>query len=203
MHFLNTFPNFISSVEDPNRKKLAEQVFIEYSKHVAPIIPTLKRGILHNDAHMSNVVVQGSSQEEYNVVAFIDFDDAVNSCYLFELAAFVTDVIAENVNHRDPIEMVTPLISGFLQEFNIIKGEIEYLYYAVMARSCMLAIFSELQYKNEPWNDYLLLSIEPCWKVLELLLRTGKADVDGVWSKAVGRTLEFFQTCRTSTSTCI
>lgn len=192
MHFLNTFPDFISSVDDPNRQKMAEQVFAEYSKHMAPNIPTFKKGILHHDAHTSNIVVRGSPQEEYKVVAFIDYDDSVDSCYLFELAVFVIDVIAENFDHPNPIELVTPLISGYLHEFDVIKEEINHLYYAVMARCCMSAMVSELQYKNEPWNDYILSSIEPRWKVMELFLKTNKADVDRLWSKAVGKTLENF-----------
>ncbi len=190
MHFLSTFPSLILSVEDSDRKRMAKQVFAKYSEHMALNIPTFKKGILHNDTHMSNIIVQGSPQEEYKIIAFIDFDDTVDSCYLFELAVFVTDVIAENTDHTNPIELATPLISGYLQEFDVIKEEIKYLYYAVMARCCLVAMVSELQYKNEPWNDYLLSSIEPRWKVLEFLLNTNKTDVDRVWCSAMGKTIE-------------
>ncbi len=186
------FPEFISSVEDPYRKKMAEQVFVEFTTHVAPRIPTFKRGILYNDAHTTNIIVQ-ASKEQYKFAAFIDFDDAVNSCYLFELAVLVTDVIAEFSNPQtNPFELVSPLISGYSQEFELSKEEMGFLYYAVMARCCQVAMVSEVQYKNEPWNDYLVSSIEPRWKVIELLLSTTKAEVDRIWSGAMGKSLNHY-----------
>ncbi len=192
MHFQDMFPEFISSVEDPYRKKMAEQVFVGFTTHVAPRIPIFKRGILYNDAHTTNIIVQ-ASKEQYKFAAFIDFDDAVNSCYLFELAVLVADVIAEFADpHPNPIELVTPLISGYSQEFELSKEEMGFLYYAVMTRCCQVAMVSEVQYKNEPWNDYLVSSIEPRWKVIELLLSTPKAEVDRIWSGSMGKSLNHY-----------
>lgn len=172
---------------------MAQQVLLGFKTNIAPNIPTFKRGTIYNDAHTGNIIVQ-RNREHYEVVAFIDFDDAVNSCYLFELAVLVTDILAENSDSDEspiePIELVVPLIAGYCGQFELSKEELCCLYDAVMTRCCQMAMVSGVQYKNEPWNGYLQACIEPRWKVIELLLTVPKAEVERIWCSAIGKTID-------------
>ena len=183
------YRKFLSSVDDPDRRKMARAVFAGYKTHVAPKLPSFRRGVIYNDAHTSNIVVR-PDKGHFRVEAFIDFDDAVNSYYVFELAVLLADFLSENIDGDQPIQLVTPLISGYCQEFHLSEDECGCLYQLVMARCCQLGMVTGEQYKREPWNQYLLLSLDPPWRVVDLLLRTEQQDVVRVWVSAIGKSVD-------------
>ena len=81
---------------------------------------------------------------------------------------------------ENPIQLVRPLLDGYLQAFPVSKEELVCLYQSAMARCCQSAMIGEHQFKLEPWNLYLILSPKHMWKLVEELLPISKAEVDRI-----------------------
>lgn len=190
VHFQSTYHKYISTIEDPKRKRMAKEVFVSFSDHVAPHVTLFKHGILYNDANSRNIILKRTtSQDNYEVAGFIDYDDAVYSCYVFDLGTLLAHMFIENIypdNCLDPIAFVAPIISGYYHAFSLSPEELSSLYSVVMACCCQLGMVSAVCYKKEPWNSYILLYVDSSWKAIELLSSTTKTEVDRVWRSAVG-----------------
>lgn len=172
---------------------MAKEVFTSFRDHVAPHIPSFKQGIIYNDANSSNIVLRPTSQDEYAVAGFIDYDDAVYSCYVFDLGTLLAHMFIENiypVGCLDPVGFMAPLISGYNQAFPLSQVEMKCLFSVVMARCCQLGMVSGVCYKNEQWNSHIAVYVDSSWRAMELLLSVSKPEIDRMWGGAVGKTLD-------------
>ena len=187
MKFLDV-QQYMDCLDDPKEREIAEKVVSDFKEHVAPKIPTFKKGIIHGDANGLNIVVKKSdASDEYELAGIIDFGDCVHSCYIFELGILLAYTMLENiepVSGGSPIEFVVPLLRGFVQAFSFSQEEISSLYYVAMARCCQSAVLGTLSFKKEPWNTYLLTTPRKSWKLLQLMLDTSKEEVEQKWTEA-------------------
>lgn len=170
------------------RRSIVEKILNDFESFVQPKIPSFSKGFLHGDANGMNVIVKKNELEEYQIAGLIDFDDSAFSCYVFEIALFLAYTMIENLNPIDglsPVELVCPMLQGYLEVFPLSSEEISCLYYLVLSRCCQSAVLGEIGYKAEPWNTYLLTTPEKAYKLMDLLLAMGKEKVDKIWSEAI------------------
>lgn len=182
------FPNLrkqLHLLDDPMKREMVEKSLQGFEEYVLPRVSNFKKGIIYNDASSQNIILQReSSKDEYRVVGMIDFDETVHSCYVFDLAISLAYILMENLSpagYPSPIQFIAPLISGYTSVFPLTTDEQRCLYFLTLARCCQSAVSGEVKFKAEPWNEYLLTTPEKSWRVIELLLRTGKDYVDKCW----------------------
>ena len=166
-----------------------ERVLTCFEDFVLPRMPSFMRGIVHGDPNGMNIILSKSdSKDEYEIAGLIDFDDAMKSCMVFDLAILLAYAMLENLNPiccSSPIEFVNPILNGYLHTFPLTSEEVSSLYYLVLGRCCQSAVMCGISYKAEPWNDYLLTSPKKCWVLMEILLSMGKENVDKIWATAL------------------
>lgn len=164
---------------------MVEKCLTGFENYVLPKISTFKKGIIYNDASGQNIILQKvASKDEYKVVGMIDFDETVYSSYVFDLSTSLAYIMMENLSpagYPGPVEFIAPLVNGFTSVFPLSSEEKQSLYYLTLARCCLSAVFGELSFKAEPWNEYMLTTPRKSWKLIDLLLSAGNDYVHDVW----------------------
>ena len=143
------FPHLI---ENGEKIAMVQAVSTLFKTAVIPFLPEFKQGIVHNDIHGMNIIV---NPKVCQVVGIIDFGDCNYSCYLF----------------------VSPFICGYLSKFSLIRNELNCLYVSVLARLCQSACSTNsendslLTFKDKQWRLIKLLlglpkeEVEKWWKI--------------------------------------
>lgn len=175
----------IPSLDDPKKQEMVEKSLSGFEEYVVPKIPNFQKGIIYNDPSGQNIVLRKiDGKDEYEVAGGIDFDETVHSSYVFDLSVCLAYIMMENLSpsgYASPVEFVAQIVSGYVSVFPLSSEERQSLYYLVLARCCQSAVFGELNFKAEPWNEYMLLTPRKSWKVIDLLLSVGKDYVDRAW----------------------
>lgn len=186
-HFLH-IRDYVPSIDDPKKRQMAEAVLKGFEEHVSPKISSMKRGVIHGDPNGLNIVLE-SKNGVFELSGMIDFGDCVNTCYVFECAMMLAYAMLEK---NDPLHFVCPMLSGYYQAFPLCEEELNCLYYSVLGRLCQSAVIGEHQFKQEPWNTYLLTTPVHAWRVIEEILSTPKDQVDRLWADATKKTAAGF-----------
>ena len=103
-----------------------------FEENIKPILTSVKKGVIHVDLNGQNIIVQQSGSNA-EIVGLIDFMDCVHSYYLFKLAILV----AHTMSIENQLELVAPVIKGYLDVFPLGQEELQCLYYAVLAILCI------------------------------------------------------------------
>ena len=167
---------------------MAECVLDNFEKHILPKMSTFKKGIIYGDANGLNIIVRKDASGDYQMAGMIDFGDTLSSYYIFDLGILLAYIMIENLDLEDgrsPIEFVVPLLRGFLDAFPLSSEEINCLYYITMARCCQSALNGVYSFKQEPWNTYVMITPAKCWRLIELMLKTPKEEVDKIWANTL------------------
>jgi Ser/Thr protein kinase RdoA (MazF antagonist) len=175
--------SYLDSISDIDRRSKAEIVFRYFEKHVVPKIPSFEKGIIHNDFNGWNIIMdkQHTTSDAYEVAGIIDFGDSVGSCTVFDLGICLAYLMMENLHCSSVVTFVGPLIQGYHSVLPLNLDEFDSLYYLVLARCVTSGVMGADAFKAEPWNTYLLISLEKAWTLLDLLLNTRKDAVDAIW----------------------
>ena len=181
LQYFSSLKKFIPSLADNKQKrKMVNSVMRLYETHIQPLIPTMKRGVIHGDLHGRNIIIRRTADEKIEISGLIDFGDCVRSCYLFELAILASYGMMGK--EEDPINLVVPLIQGYLAEFPLSEAELHCLYYAVLALLCTSAVKGEYNASLEPENMHIQQDISHAWSLLNRLLGASKREVDSTWN---------------------
>ena len=177
-------------IDDAEKRELAERVICGFEEEVMPHIHTMTRGIIHGDFNGMNVLLSRSGTG-YAVTGCIDFGDIVYSCDVFELA--ITLAYAMLQKEEDPLNYSSPIIPGYLAAFPLAEAEFRCLYYCILGRMVQSAVTGEAQFKQQPWNSYLLLAPKRFWKLVREILNLGRDEVEKIWSDACLKKAEDYE----------
>ena len=183
---------YLQDIDDLSYKHNAKRIFDAFEKYVSPRIPSFKRGIIHGDFNGLNIILKDKlpTEDSYHVAGFIDFNDCINTCTIFELGVSLAYIMQENmkpVNCSSPVEFVGPYISAYNTVLPLSTDELDCLYYLVLARCCQTALNGTLSFKVEPWNTYLLTTPHKSWLLIEELLSCQKDEVDRIWKNHINK----------------
>ena len=178
---MGNVPQYLSKVE------MVVKIFEEL---VNPRLPFLKMSIIHYDVTDKNTVLEENlhGDKTYSIKSFIDFNDCIMTCTVFDLVVCLYDTMKRNlrpVTARDVVELVGPIISGYNSVLPLTNVELDVLYYLVLARCCVVGVNCEILCKAEPWNDHVLLNAKQNWLLLDELLVMSKEEVDRVWKRSL------------------
>ena len=116
----------------------------------------LRRSVIHGDANDYNVLVD---PESMTVSGLIDFGDMVYSYTVGDLAIALAYVV---LGEGDPQDVIV----GYTSEFGLLDHEREALWPLVRLRLAMSVCMAAYQIKQEPENEYLLISQRAIQKTL-------------------------------------
>ncbi|MGD9043827.1 MAG: aminotransferase class III-fold pyridoxal phosphate-dependent enzyme [Desulfobacterales bacterium] len=159
-------------IPDANLRKLIEKFALDYEQYVTPLLPDLRKSVIHNDANDYNVIVGGNDDlytRNQQVVGVIDFGDMVYSHTVGNLAIAVAYAILDK---SDPLRTASHMLKGYHRSYPLAEDEIASLYLMVCMRLCMSACIAAHQLKQRPDNAYLAISQLPIQRTLPALAET-------------------------------
>ncbi|MDT0607650.1 aminotransferase class III-fold pyridoxal phosphate-dependent enzyme [Croceitalea rosinachiae] len=178
---LQYFPlnkKYLSAITDSKDRNLVLYFFQHFEKSIVPVLPTLRKQIIHNDANEWNILVKNNE-----VTGIIDFGDIAYSPLVNELAIAITYIAYDK---EKPLNWVIALLKGYHSVNPVLEEEIDLLYYLIAARLCTSVCNSAHSKKTDPENNYASISEVNAWKTLRKWIRLNPIQVKNEFRQAVG-----------------
>ena len=164
IQYLYLNKKYIKDISDVKDQNLIRYFIQQFEENVVPILPDLRKTIIHNDANDWNVLANNGK-----VSGIIDFGDLVYSALVNELAVAITYACYDKKN---PLEWASIILKSYHKVLAIEEIEISVLYYLIAARLCTCLINSSHSRIINPDNKYAQISEKPAWKMLRRWLIT-------------------------------
>jgi Ser/Thr protein kinase RdoA (MazF antagonist) len=159
---LDVVARHASAVRDPGRRALLDR-WRERLASLDAVIPTLRRGVIHNDANDNNVLVSDDGQ---SISGLLDLGDSVHSIVVNELAIAAAYAA---LDAPDAIAVVQTVRRGFERELPLTPEEASVVVDLVALRLCTSVALSAHQSRLAPDDPYLTISERPAWDLLAAL----------------------------------
>ncbi len=179
---LNCFQDFIPQktkyIGDPSQRKIVDYFIQQHRQNVVPVLPSLRKSIIHNDANDRNVLIRNGK-----VSGIIDFGDLCHSPLINELAIAITYAV---MGKADPVKWALPVIYGYHQALPLQEKEIDLLYWLIAARLCTSVCKSAEEKIRQPDNPYISISEKPAWALLHKWAQISPVFIRNAFRKATG-----------------
>ncbi|GAC1616624.1 MAG: aminotransferase class III-fold pyridoxal phosphate-dependent enzyme [Ktedonobacteraceae bacterium] len=159
--------DYIQYIEQAEQRAIVEHFLFQFETYTLPMLPTLRRSVIHNDANDYNVLVGNTDEASRQTVGVIDFSDVVQTYTISELAIAATYAM---MGKTDPLAAAASVVAGYCEAFPLTESELVVLYPLMCLRLCVSVVNSAYRQKVEPHNGYLTISERPAWALLEQLL---------------------------------
>ncbi|MDH4033694.1 MAG: aminotransferase class III-fold pyridoxal phosphate-dependent enzyme, partial [candidate division Zixibacteria bacterium] len=172
---VETIKSLQSNLQSPRKKELIDYYLSLYSEVVRPHLSHLRKSVIHNDANDNNILT-GLVEDKATGLSFrrttglIDFGDAVFSHTINNLAVAVAYAM---LDVDDPLHDAGFLVAGYHQRMPLDDSEFAVLFVLACVRLCLSVSICAYQQKLEPENEYLKVSEQPGWALLERACRIG------------------------------
>jgi 4-aminobutyrate aminotransferase-like enzyme len=176
-HFLMN-EQYVQCIADPSDRKIVAYFFQQYKTNVLPVLPALRKQIIHNDANDWNVLTQKNE-----VSGLIDFGDVCYSQLINELAVALTYAL---MGKNNPIEWAVPIIAEYNKIVPLEEKELDLLYWLIAARLCTSVCNSAYEKAQRPENAYIQISEKPAWELLKKWGCINPVYVQNEFRKAAG-----------------
>lgn len=160
----------VEDIADPGRRAMVGALFTRYAAFIAPRLPGLRAGVLHQDANDWNVIT--AAEDPDRIAGLIDFGDMCHGRVVNELAITLAYAV---LDAPDLYAALWSVISGFVAEFPLTEGEADVVFDLMRMRLAGSVCISSRQSRLHPGNEYLLISQGPAFAALE---RMGRIDAE-------------------------
>jgi ethanolamine-phosphate phospho-lyase len=167
-----------SHIEDPKKRKWAEYFYLQQKEIVDPLLPSLRKSILHGDANDWNLLVNGDK-----VTGLIDFGDMCYSPLINELAIALTYLM---LGKEEPLQWAIPVLTGYHEVLPLDEKEIDLLFYLIGTRLAVSVSKSAYTKTLKPDSGYITISEKPAWELLEKWVRMNPRQVSHEFRTAIG-----------------
>lgn len=157
---------YLPHIVQPERRAIVERFLSAFEAEVLAALPALRMSVIHNDANDYNVLVGDSTPGSRQAVSVIDFGDMVYTHTICELAIAAAYAM---MGKADPLSAAAHVVAGYHEAFPLTEAEMAVLYPLICTRLCISVVNSAYQQKVEPHNEYLTISEQPAWVLLEKL----------------------------------
>ena len=182
--------NHLANVTDESQRAFIDQTLAEYNAEVAPILPTLRQSVIHNDANDANVILGGGLgirgdlyTRNQTVTGIIDFGDMIYTHTVNDLAITIAYAMLDK---KDPLAIAATVTRGYHTANPLTDDEFKVLWNLVKIRLCVSICMAAYQIKLAPDNEYLLHSQQPIRNTLPKIegvhLRLAEAVLRGACS---------------------
>ncbi|OIQ34374.1 MAG: peptidase M23 [Roseobacter sp. MedPE-SWchi] len=153
----------IDSLTDPARQTLIQEIETEFSK-LEPVLRTLPKQAIHNDANDYNIMVAGELTEPRQVSGLIDLGDMCAAPRICDLAIAAAYIV---LDHSDPEGALAALVAGYHSAYPLTPQEVDLIYPLLRARLAVSVVNSTLMAVENPDDPYVIISQAPAWRFLE------------------------------------
>lgn len=152
---LNVIREYRHLIKDSKLAQAIDDVIGIVERDVAPVMPTLRRSLIHGDANDHNVLVSESPTQQ--ITGVIDFGDMVYSYTVGDLAVALAYVV---LGKPDPQEVARTVIAGYREYRPLEEIELNSVWPLMLTRLCMSVCLAAHQQAQQPDNEYLQISQE-------------------------------------------
>ena len=171
----------LDTVAQDDRRAVVERVLDRFDSGVAPVLPTLRAQVLHNDMSLDNVLVDDRGR----ITGITDFGDMTHTALVCDLAVTLSDVLD---GRPDALEMAAPMIAGFESVTPLEPAEAAVLGDLVAARSATAIVISSWRLGLYPENEaYVSTFGHGAWRYLQLAADLGFDEVAARIRELCGR----------------
>ncbi len=163
---LNVIEEYRPLLASDEKRALIETFETHFRDTVLPLDPQLRRSAIHNDANDNNVLVSGDSAWDQQVNSIIDFGDMVVSWTVAEPAIAAAYAM---LGKDHPLDTAVAIVKGYNDQLALNESEISVLFDLISMRLCMSVCICAYQRSLDPNNEYLSISEQPAWILLEKL----------------------------------
>ncbi|RWN48355.1 MAG: serine kinase [Mesorhizobium sp.] len=155
----------MAHISDPSRRAMAERAIDSFEQHAAPVFPTLRAQIVHNDMNSYNVVMDASRPEI--VSGILDFGDMIHSPLICDLAI---GAVYRWPAEGHPLAPAARFVAGYQSVQPLEEEEISILFNLIRARLALIVNIASWQAERFPAKrDYVLRLATEVWASLEKL----------------------------------
>ncbi|HMP42702.1 MAG TPA: aminotransferase class III-fold pyridoxal phosphate-dependent enzyme, partial [Roseiflexaceae bacterium] len=158
----------LDAITDPRRRALVAAILADYEAEVVPVLPTLRRSVIYNDANDYNLLVSDATTWPRTISGLIDFGDMLRSQTVCEVAIAAAYAL---LGAPDPMAAILPLVAGYHAEYPLTAAEIALIFPLIRMRLAVSVANSAQRKLAEPDDPYITVSEAPAWAALELLMR--------------------------------
>ncbi len=160
-----TIESSLEGIGDGELRQVLRSLLGSYRRHCAPHLATLPRQTIHNDANDFNVLVD-TERQPAQLVGFVDFGDMVTGPRVADLAIAIAYAM---LDRPDPLATAGELAAGYHGEYPLGEEEIAALFGLACLRLGLSAVNAVRQHRENPDNEYLLISQRPVRSLLPRL----------------------------------
>ena len=182
IQYVDLNKEYIDNISDAKDRNTVSYFFQQFDEIVRPLLPGLRKQIIHNDANEWNVLVKNGE-----VSSIIDFGDLAHSLLINELAIAITYACYDKEN---PLEWASVILTSYHSKLPIEEKEIKVLYYLIAARLVISVCNSAHSKKADPENTYATSSEKLAWEMLYRWLTISPVNAENVFRKAIGFPVE-------------
>jgi ethanolamine-phosphate phospho-lyase len=180
IQYLHLNKKYIKDIPSEKDRSLIRYFFQQFEENVIPVMPELRKSIIHDDANEWNILVNNGK-----VTGIIDFTDLTYTPLIFELAITIAYAC---LYVKNPIKWASLIIESYHNVLPLEETEIIILYYLIAARLCMSVCNSAHSKKVNPDNQYALMSEKPAWKLLHHWMNINPIEAENRFRLAIGMT---------------
>jgi len=145
------------------RRRMMEQQIDRFERVVLPVLPTLRRQMIHSDLNPANLLTEPGDPER--LIGVVDFGDLVECPLVVDLAVAAA---YQCMGQQDPAAVIGGLAAAYHRHIPLTDAEIEVLPTLVAARLVQSHTISAWRAALHPENrDYILIHAEPAWQALQ------------------------------------
>ncbi len=172
---------YLANIPDPSDRSLVDYFIMQFEQRVFPKRAKLRKGIIHNDANVWNVLTSND-----RITGLIDFGDM---CYTWIICELAVGLAYLMMDKDDPLEICREVISSYHQVEPLKKTELELLYYLIAGRLCISVCNSAYAKIKSPESEYITISEKGAWKLLRKMLSISPMEASNAFMKAAGYSL--------------
>ncbi|MCP5382172.1 MAG: phosphotransferase [Kordiimonadaceae bacterium] len=155
---------YLPEVDDLDARNRIERLYTHYEKNILPLLPELRKAVIHSDANEQNFLINPERPEK--IAGLIDFGEMQYASQVNELAI----TLAYSLLNEDDSDMAAgKIIEGYTSEFPLKPLEQEILYDLMAMRLVTNITMTSHSAKMFPDNDYILISQKPARVLLKKL----------------------------------
>jgi len=169
---------YISDIPNAKDQNTIQYFLQQYEGQVVPIIPKLRKSIIHNDANLRNVLVKNEK-----ISGIIDFGDLAYSQLINELAIAIAYACQ---NKENPLEWSLIILKSYHNILPIEDKELQVLYYLVAARLCISVCNAAHSKLINPNNEYAYESEKSAWDMLYRWININPPTAENSFRSVIG-----------------
>lgn len=148
--------SLLPQTRETELRNLAEHFLDIFEANVAPVLPTLRWQVIHNDFNLHNILVDPLDQDRISGV--LDFGDMVRTPLIVDLAVAASYHIGQDGH---PLHNAAQIVAGFHSVSPLTVAELDILYDLIAVRMVTTVAITNWRAARYPENSTYILRNNP------------------------------------------